>query len=242
VRANPAQPSFLGTPGSSPVTCILRLRAPLASLRCSSVPPAGQPGEQDGQTTAELGIVIDLRRTSGGAGHVREFVWRERCDDGRPVPGKWPKVGESVLRRYDEIVARGIREVVVFHSPAGELRDQVAHLPFPVVADPGQKLYAEFGVGSAPRALLTPAVWPPILSAVLRSSASSLRGRELPPGFAPAGGRLGLPADFLVTVDGYVAAAKYGEHAYDQWSVDDLLRYADHLLQAPPPNPNTVPL
>jgi hypothetical protein len=116
------------------------------------------------------------------------------------------------------------------HSPADELRDHVAHLPFPVVADPGQKLYAEFGVGSAPRALVTPAVWPPMLRAILRSSASILRGRELPPRFPPAGGRLGLPADFLITVDGHVAAAKYGEHAYDQWSVDELLRYAGHLL------------
>jgi peroxiredoxin len=137
---------------------------------------------------------------------------------------------QSVLRRYDEILARGIREVVVFHSPAVELRDHVAHLPFPVVADPGQKLYAEFGVGSAPRALLTPAVWPPMLRAILRSSAFILRGRELPPRFPPEGGRLGLPADFLITVDGHIAAAKYGEHAYDQWSVDDLLRYAGDLL------------
>jgi peroxiredoxin len=55
---------------------------------------------------------------------------------------------QSVLRRYDEIVARGIREVVVFHSPAEELRDQVTHLPFPVVADPGQKLYATASAGS----------------------------------------------------------------------------------------------
>ncbi len=141
---------------------------------------------------------------------------------------------QSVLRRYDEIVACGIREVVVFHSPAEELRDQVTHLPFPVVADPSQKLYAEFGVGSAPRALLTPAVWPPVLRAVLRSSMLILRGRELPPRLAPAGGRLGLPADFLINIDGHVAAAKYGEHAYDQWSVDDLLRHASNLEDQPP--------
>ena len=147
---------------------------------------------------------------------------------------------QSVLRRYDEIRACGIRELVIFHSPAVELHDHVAHLPFPVVADPSQELYAEFGVGSAPRALLTPAVWPTILRAVPRSSALILGGRELPPRFPPAGGRLGLPADFLITVDGLVAAVKYGQHAYDQWSVDDLLGYAGHLLNAPPPNPNAA--
>jgi hypothetical protein len=34
---------------------------------------------------------------------------------------------------------------------------------------------------------------------------------------------VGLPADFLIARDGTVIAAKYGQHAYDQWSVDDLL-------------------
>jgi hypothetical protein len=36
-------------------------------------------------------------------------------------------------------------------------------------------------------------------------------------------GNLGLPADLLITGDGRVAAVKYGVHAYDQWSVDELL-------------------
>ena len=40
----------------------------------------------------------------------------------------------------------------------------------------------------------------------------------------PAGGRLGLPADFPIAPDGRVAARKYGVHAYDQWSADDLMR------------------
>jgi hypothetical protein len=39
----------------------------------------------------------------------------------------------------------------------------------------------------------------------------------------PVGGRYGLPADFLVAPDGLIVACKYGEHAYDQWSVDELL-------------------
>jgi hypothetical protein len=37
---------------------------------------------------------------------------------------------------------------------------------------------------------------------------------------------LGLPADFLIGPDGRVRAVKYGRHAGDQWSVDDLLRVA----------------
>jgi hypothetical protein len=38
-----------------------------------------------------------------------------------------------------------------------------------------------------------------------------------------------------------VAAAKYGEHAYDQWSVDELLRHAGHLLKAPTTEPERSP-
>jgi hypothetical protein len=42
----------------------------------------------------------------------------------------------------------------------------------------------------------------------------------------PTNGNLGLPADLLITADGSVAAVKYGAHAYDQWSVDELLDLA----------------
>ena len=42
----------------------------------------------------------------------------------------------------------------------------------------------------------------------------------------PRGGRLGLPGDFLIAPDGRVLACKYGEHADDQWSVDEVLRLA----------------
>ena len=36
----------------------------------------------------------------------------------------------------------------------------------------------------------------------------------------------GLPADFLIGSDGRVLASKYGRHADDQWSVDELLDLA----------------
>jgi hypothetical protein len=39
----------------------------------------------------------------------------------------------------------------------------------------------------------------------------------------PRGGSLGLPADFLIASDGRVLALKYGRHADDQWSIDELL-------------------
>ena len=131
----------------------------------------------------------------------------------------------SIVRRYDEIVAAGIREVVVFHSTAEELRRYAADLPFAVVADPRKVLYAEFGVEASPRSLLDPRAWGPVAKAVAASLRDILRGRPVP-AFFPEGGRTGLPADFLIAPDGHVVALKYGEHVYDQWSVDALLGHA----------------
>ncbi|MFF0447581.1 peroxiredoxin-like family protein [Streptomyces sp. NPDC004609] len=142
----------------------------------------------------------------------------------------------SVVLRHEEIEAAGVREVVVFHSPAEELLKHTADLPFAVVADPAKRLYAEFGVESAPRALLSPRAWWPIVRSVLRSTGAILRGRERPPAGRPHGGRLGLPADFLIAADGRVVAVKYGEHIYDQWSVDELLELAGRAPRPVPPN------
>lgn len=133
---------------------------------------------------------------------------------------------QSVVRRHDEIVAAGIREVVVFHSTAEALREYEGDLPFAVVPDPDKRLYVRFGVESSPWALLHPRVWPSIVRAVAHSLRAILRGKRPIPPINPEGGRYGLPADFLIAPDGRVLASKYGEHADDQWSVDELLDHA----------------
>jgi hypothetical protein len=55
-------------------------------------------------------------------------------------------------RRHDEITAAGIREVVVFHSAADELRRHTADLRFATIADPDKRYYREFGVEAGARA------------------------------------------------------------------------------------------
>jgi peroxiredoxin len=132
----------------------------------------------------------------------------------------------SVMVRNDELRAAGVREVVVFHSSADDLRKYQAELPFDVIPDPDRKLYAEFGVESAPRAILSPGAWPAIFRGLGRSIGAVIRRKEPPPPVKPAGGSTGLPGDFLIASDGRVIASKYGEHAYDQWSVDEVLRLA----------------
>lgn len=118
--------------------------------------------------------------------------------------------------RINEIVEAGIMEVVVFHSSAAELLPYQGNFPFAVIGDPEKKIYERYGVSTSITALLNPAVWPTIVKAKL--------AKDKPPmsGF-PNGGPLGLPADFLIAANGIIMAAKYGKHADDQWSVDELL-------------------
>jgi hypothetical protein len=132
----------------------------------------------------------------------------------------------SVVRRHEDLLAAGIREVVVFHSTPRELADHASSFAFPVVADPGKRLYAEFGVGVSAAAMLHPRAWLPEARATVHVGLELLAGRRRLPLLRPHGGHHGLPADFLIGTDGRVLARKYGVHAYDQWSVDELLALA----------------
>jgi peroxiredoxin len=148
----------------------------------------------------------------------------------------------SFVRRHPELAAAGVREVVLFHSSVDELRRHAGDLPFAVVADPDKRLYAEFGLESSPRALLDPRAWPSIVRGVGRGLWLMLRERRPAPSLNPHGGRWGLPADFLVGRDGRVIACKYGKHADDQWSVDDLLALVRPLAgRRPSPAANPHP-
>ena len=127
---------------------------------------------------------------------------------------------------HSDLQAAGVAEVVLFHSPAEELRSYADALPFPLVADPERTHYQAYGVERGARALLDPHAWPTIGRAVLRGTGMMLRGRERPPAARPLGGRLGLPADFLIGPDGLLRAVHYGTHAADQWSVAEVLTLA----------------
>ena len=125
----------------------------------------------------------------------------------------------SVVQRHEEILAAGVREVVVFHSSAETMLGFQGELPFAVIADPDKNLYAEFGVESSLKAVLNPRA--PLAGFRARSVVHSVHGAM---GIGEQ--HLGLPADFLIAPDGLVLAAKYGKYASDQWSVDELLDLA----------------
>jgi peroxiredoxin len=132
----------------------------------------------------------------------------------------------SFVRRIVEIDAAGIREVVVFHSTAEEMRQYESDLPFAVIGDPDKKLYREFGVEAGTRALANASATFAILRTLIPTTVETIRKRQLAANLNPHGGRLGLPADLMIASNGRVLACKYGEHADDQWSVDEVLAVA----------------
>ncbi len=129
----------------------------------------------------------------------------------------------SISARLDEITAAGVREVVVFHSSPDELRKYEKDLPFSVVGDPDKELYRRFGVEASAKAILNPGAWRALPKAWWNALRSAVTKRRALMPANPTNGNLGLPADVLIEADGRVAAVKYGKHAYDQWSVDELL-------------------
>ncbi len=120
----------------------------------------------------------------------------------------------SFVQRHEELTSKGIREVVVFHSSKESLLKNQNDAPFDLIADPGKSLYREFGVEKSIRAALHPGVWLPAFKGVLS-------GRFSLPAWGES--RLSLPADFLIGSDGEVVACKYGKHAYDHWTVDEVI-------------------
>lgn len=128
----------------------------------------------------------------------------------------------EVAARQDEITKAGVTEVVLFHSQPDALRRYQADLPFAVVADPERRLYDEFGVGSS----LGSVVSLQAVRAAVRGVRRSRSLRSVVGSLAPSENHLGKPADFLIGPDGAIRARKYGDHADDQWSVDELLRLA----------------
>lgn len=120
----------------------------------------------------------------------------------------------TFVRRRDELTARSIREVIVFNSSREALLEYHAEVPFALVADPQRILYRRFGVERTLASLFHPASWP----AVIKGALSTRMG--LPEHTLTA---FGLPADFLVAPDGRINACKYGRHADDHWSVDEVI-------------------
>ena len=120
----------------------------------------------------------------------------------------------SLRTAADKLRGMGIHEVLFFHSTTSEVQSFHNDLPFDAIADPGKRFYRQVGAEKSYLATLYP-------SALWAALVSSIKGRF---GMKMTGGPFSLPAEFLVAPDGRILAAKYGLHAYDQWSVDEILK------------------
>lgn len=129
----------------------------------------------------------------------------------------------TMATRHQEIVNAGICEVVVFQSSEETMLTNQADLPFAMIADPRQTLAAAFGIESGLRSILHPGLLGKGIRGALDRMRLQPRHRSMP---KKGEGALVIPADFLIAPDGHVLARKYGEHADDQWSVDELLSLA----------------
>jgi peroxiredoxin len=127
----------------------------------------------------------------------------------------------TIAKRNDDILAAGIKEVVVFHSKAETMLEFQNQLPFAAIPDPEKRLYAEFGADRKMSrvAALNPRSWFIAINALARAPTlhgASGKGEET----------MGLPADFLIDSNGEILAVNYGKRVDDHWSVDKLLSLA----------------
>jgi peroxiredoxin len=128
----------------------------------------------------------------------------------------------TFVQRNHEIEGAGVQEVVVFHSSTETMLEQKGDLPFAALADPTRKLYAEFGVGTSLR------VWydPRSLAAGARAIAWVVKHGKTKGMFGIGDEHESVPADFFIAPSGRILAVKYGVHANDHWSVDQVLHLA----------------
>lgn len=125
---------------------------------------------------------------------------------------------QSFISRQQELRTAGINEIVIFNSARERILEDMAESPFPIIADPRKYLYSEFGVETSPLAVFNPRVWLPAIKGALKFGVQLPRDQET---------MNGLPADFLIDSQGKIIAADYGTHAYDQWSIEELLKLVE---------------
>lgn len=123
---------------------------------------------------------------------------------------------QSFFKRAEALKAKNVHEVIVFHASKKRMFENVLEVPFDLIADPSRKLYKNFGVESSWRALLSVKTLKQAIKGIRKFGLKTPQSLEA---------ELGLPADFLIDENGKIISLKYGTHADDQWSVDDVLNF-----------------
>lgn len=122
----------------------------------------------------------------------------------------------SFAQGVDKLKSAHIETIAFFSSERQAMLPYQGDLPFAVVPDPERRWYTSFGVENSGLAMAHPsAMW-----AAFKGMAA-VRSNPL-----QKGEHDGLPADFLLDERGAIVAVKYGRHANDQWSLDEVIELA----------------
>ncbi len=123
----------------------------------------------------------------------------------------------KILRRHDELKAKGLTVIAVFQSTAASMAESVGKQapPFALVPDPEEKLYALYGVEASLGAFLSP-------------RNAGRMAKALAKGFMPGkkeGTATRVPADFLIDGEQKIKKAFYGEVIADHIPFEDVTAF-----------------
>ncbi len=112
---------------------------------------------------------------------------------------------QELIRNQDQLTQSGISVVAVFQSPAERIAHYVGRQapPFPIIPDPGTKLYRLYGVESSWKGFFR--TWSIGLPKVIRA----VLGKGFLPGTVE-GDLNRIPADFLIGPEGMLLDVYYG--------------------------------
>lgn len=118
--------------------------------------------------------------------------------------GDWPKLKGR------------IQYLAIFQSPPERFEGYISKHdpPFPVVSDPGLKLFTLFRVEESVLAAMSPSIFPKMMEARRKKMALFDGPRD--------GGALRVPADFLIDRSGVLKVCRYGKNISDSIPTADV--------------------
>ena len=121
----------------------------------------------------------------------------------------------TLSKRSSEWQDKGLHMLAVFQSPAEKIQQYVGRqqLPFPLIVDPEQRLYALYKVRHSWAGFLKAAV------TRLPEAIRSVLGNKFLPG-SVEGGIHRIPADFIIDPQGRIVEVYYGNDIGDHLPLD----------------------
>ena len=119
---------------------------------------------------------------------------------------------QQLIARHDELARAGVRVIAVFESSGDDIRQHVGqqNAPFPIIPDPGARLYDAYGVECSEDGVATTMELPGTPHMVADAVAAGFPLIQ-----QPGSNFFRMPADFLIDASGIVVNAHYAEYVWD---------------------------